>query len=629
MEIKYQYCTTDEAISAALDDLERSYVLGVDTETTGLDPHTSELLLLQIGNERMNYVIDMTRDHALTQKNREHSIWIRIIQLFVDPSRTKIAANWAFDWKILKAFFGCEVQNLFDVLLAERILTAGKAFGEDRYPSLKTTAPKYTQYTRDDMDKEIRKGFYSGYRLEEFSQDQLEYSARDIDVLLPMFYGQIAALAAGGMTAVAELEFKVAQVTASMEFVGVNLDVETWRVAIQEINVERVEKRRKVERAFKEARLEKQKSLFDDFCTISIDSPKQLLEALKGLGIPAEDTTGKEAIEKLAREHPHFVLETLLEYRAQQKLMTSYGPSLIAKINPVTGRIHGQFFQIGADTGRYSSREPNLQNIPGDQKCVLRDCFVAPPGFVALGADFSQQELRVVAALSNETNMIAAYLKKEDLHAWTTALIFEWDFEELKEALKAGDKKAKSQRNASKSSNFLIVYGGTFKRLSAQARITEEFAKEVMDKHAKAFPKLQQFIQIEGDKIIQQGYSTTMLGRKRFYVLPDPADERLYRKAEAGARRQGINHMVQGASADITKLAAYLTHVRFTKQFGKESAYIWALVHDEIQTFVREELLEEAKQVLERSMKDAFYTFIPETTCPIEVDIKHGAHWVH
>jgi DNA polymerase-1 len=262
---------------------------------------------------------------------------------------------------------------------------------------------------------------------------------------------------------------------------------------------------------------------------------------------------------------------------------------------------------------------------------------------VALGADYSQQELRVLACISGEENMLLAYSQGEDLHTVTTAFLFKRGIEELKALLKSRDDKiaakqfdqiteeeqeAVRQRKIAKSINFLIAYGGTYKRLAYTARITEEFAREVMDNHGRAFPRLKNFIRDEGNNTLAHMYSKTILGRKRYYVLPDRSDPD-YNIREAGVRRQGVNHIIQGTSADITKQALVLIDKRFTERFGRENAYAWAVIHDEIQTMVKEEIAEEAGQILTGSMEEAYYKFIPKEICPIKVDAQSGPHWVH
>lgn len=236
-----------------------------------------------------------------------------------------------------------------------------------------------------------------------------------------------------------------------------------------------------------------------------------------------------------------------------------------------------------------------------------------------------------------------AYANNEDLHTVTTAFVFKKKIEELKqllasrenkisegrlEEITSEEKEAVGMRKLSKSINFLICYSGTYKKLASQANVSEEFAQEVMDNHGRAFPKLKEFIVREGNNTLRNMFSKTILGRKRYYVLPDRNDPD-YGRIEASIKRQGVNHIIQGTSADITKQALVNVHNEFNRRFGNENAYLWAVIHDEVLAMVREDLVNEASQVLSKCMEDAFYKFIPEDQCPMKVDATFGPHWVH
>jgi DNA polymerase I len=638
MQINYKYLQSNNEINTALDDLLNSPLITLDTETTGLDPHQDRVLLLQMGTIQNNYVISLLAENDLTQKVQDSPIWRKTVDILTNDS-TKIGHNITFDAKMLKSHFGVEITKVYDTMLAERILTAGKSI--KKMARLDELVPLYTDLTTQAMKKKVREGFYSGYVLSEFSEEQIVYSARDIAVLLPIYWGQNAKLVEEGLIATAELEFQVIPVTASMEYQGVDFDLNKWNHAIADLNTERLLNRRIVEKMLKENNLEKQRAVFDDFCTISVDSNKQVLQFLKQLGLPLEDSAASPVLERMVHMHP--IIEPLLKYREQQKLVTAFGDNLLTKINPFTNRLHGSFLQIGADTGRFSAREPNLQQIPSDQKCSLRDCFIPPPGYVALGADYSQQELRVIAVASGEPNMLMAYAQGEDLHTVTTAFLFKKEISDLKQLLSsrenkiaAGDldkitadeKEVVRMRKISKSINFLICYGGTYKKLANTARVSEDFAQEVMYNHGKAFPKLKEFIYREGNNTLSNMFSRTLLGRKRYYTLPDRNDPD-YGRFEASIKRQGVNHIIQGTSADITKQALVNVLNEFNKKFGNKNAYLWAVVHDELQCMVREDLVNEASLVLSKCMEDAFYRFIPEDQCPMKVDTQSGPHWVH
>jgi len=638
MEIRYDYLRTDEEIQRALEKLLNAPLIALDTETTGLDPYTCKLLLLQISDQINNYVISFIHDNSFSRKDVESPQW-RMLQAILQGPAVKIAHNMVFDFKIIRAHFGYEMKNLYDTMIAERILTVGKKGYADKLPRLKEVVPKYTDLTQVDMRKEVRVSFYAGYKIEEFSENQLLYAARDSAVLIPIYWKQYFALQEEGLMPVAQLEFRVLPVTASMEFVGVNLDIQAWERAMDEINKERLKYRREAESYLKP--VYKQGALFEDFCPISIDSNSQVRKALQDLGLPVEDSVGKAVLEQLELEHP--IAKALLKYRGLEKLVTGYGEGLLAKINPVTGRLHGRFWQLGTDTGRYSSSDPNLQNIPGAERCPLRDCFVPPEGYVALGADYSQQELRVIAAVANEQNMLEAYRNDEDIHFRTAVLVFKRNPREFKELLDSrkrkideqkddlitpAEHKANQQRKIAKNCNFLISYGGGPSKLAVTANIPENEAKTIMRDHARAFPALNQYIKDYGDMGLNNLSSSTLLGRKRYYWLPEHSDPN-YFKIEAAIKRQAVNHIIQGTSGDITKSALVKIQESFDTRFGRDKAYLWSVIHDETQAMVREDLVEEAKEIIVSSMKEAFEEFIPEEVCPVKVDAAWGRHWSH
>jgi DNA polymerase I len=634
MQVRYDFLQTDEQIMEGLKYFITAPLIAIDTETTGLDPHTDTLLLIQMSNGEYIIIIDMTTDNALTRKDTESPVW-KMMHAVLAGNALKIGHNIGFDFKMLLAAFGYEMVNMYCTMLAERVLTSGKDI-VNKYPSLKSIVPKYTTWTEKEMKKEIREDFYMGYVLNGFTTEQLDYSARDVVVLHPIYYAQMEQLQKDNMSQVAGLEFSIIAPISLMEYYGVNIDTVYWRKTLLEVEEERVKVRAEVQAYLRP--LEKQKSLFDDFCGISVDSPSQLLKALQDLGIDVE-STGKNVLDKLKGDHP--ILKPLLQYRKLNKLMTSYGDSLLAKINRITGRVHGNFKQIGADTGRMSSDNPNLQNIPGQSK--FRKGFIAPKRYVCLGADFGGQELRVLAFLSGDRTMREAFQNDEDLHTKTASGIFGIPYSVMETALQSLDKKKdeqrfseitteeemmKAKRAIAKSANFLISYGGSYLRLAAVADIPEDEAKKIINDYFALYPGLKAYIDNEGNKAIAQGYSSTLLGRRRYYSLPSPMDPD-YKKIESAIRRQAVNHTIQGASGDMTKLAVYYVHKAFCEKFGNRDAYIWAAVHDEIQTMVKEELVEEATKVLVEAMTQAFHAFVPREICPCKVDAKHGPFWIH
>jgi DNA polymerase I-like protein with 3'-5' exonuclease and polymerase domains len=636
MELPYTYVKTDEDILGALHEFVRAPLIGTDTETTGLDPHTAELLLWQFSNGQSNVVIDCTVENAILRRDTTSPVYRLLKDICSKKDCLKIGHNIGFDFKIIKASTGIELVNLYDTMISEKILGAGKDFPTNGYQKLDVVAPKYTKFTTKDMNKALRKGFYSGYVRTGFSEEQLQYSARDVHVLQPIYWGQLFKLQQDGLIPVSQLEFDIIPAVAMMEYHGVDLDLEHWRKLLQETE-ERLNELRIIINAYLKP-LEKQKSVFDNFCGISVDSPAQLGPALRDLGLNVE-STGADILEKISGSHP--IIEPLLEYRELRKFFTSYGEKMLARINRVTGRMHASFKQCSTSTGRFASEDPNMQNIPALGK--YRRGFVAPEGYVCLGADFGGQELRVLSYLSNEVNMQEAFRNNEDIHNNTTCRVYGIDKDKLRSILKSLDRKQDEQRFSEiteeeekwkrlrgicKSANFLTSYGGSYKRLAQVANIPEDEAKTVIQGFFKFYPALKRYIDVEGNKAVEKGFSLTLMGRRRYYNLPPNSDPD-YEKIKAGVRRQAVNHTIQGSSASMTKLALKYVYEGLNNRFGNSNAYVWAVVHDEIQTMVKKEVVQEAKEILVGGMTRAFYDMIPASVCPCKVDAKFGPYWVH
>jgi DNA polymerase I len=636
MQVPYIYVKTDDEILGALHEFARAPLIGTDTETTGLDPYTAELLLWQFSNGQSNVVIDCTVENAVLRRDTTSPVYRLLKDICSSKNCLKIGHNIGFDFKIIKKNLGFEMENLYDTMIAEKVLIAGKDVPSNRYQPLKVVVPKYTKFTERDMKKEIRAGFYSGYVLDGFTKDQLEYSARDVHVLHSIYWGQIYQLKEDDLDRVVQLEFDIIPAIAMMEYHGINMDLPYWRGLLAEAEGKMVGLRKEIQHYLKP--LAKQKAIFDEFCEISMDSPTQLAVALRDLGLNVE-STGKDILDKISGSHP--ILKPLLEYRNHAKFTSTYGEKLLAKINPVTGRIHGSFKQCSTSTGRMGAKNPNMTNIPKKQK--FRRGFVSPENYSCVSADFSGQELRVLGYLCNEPNMLEAFKRNEDLHNRTTSLIYKKDLNELTALLDGLSRKKDEQRfneiteeeekwsslrGICKSANFLTNYGGSFKRLAQTANISEEQAKEIINGLFRAYPNMKKYIAVEGNKAIDLGYSKTMMGRRRYYRLP-PQNDPDYQKIAAAVKRQAVNHTIQGSSASMTKLAIKYAYHKFNEKFGGDNAYVAAAIHDELVAMAKDEHAEEAKQVLEDCMHEAFYTLIPRDACPSKVDCKSGKHWIH
>ena len=589
----FEFIETDEEAEKAALELQKFKVLSVDTETTGLDPYTCRLLLIQIATPDKCYIINCAKVNP--------GVWNSILS---DRTILKIVQNAKFDYKMLRVHTGVSMRSIFDTMIAERLLTVGK----QRKTSLQYMASKYLSL---DLDKEIRRDFIGIYR-DRFSRAELLYAANDALILHEIYNIQIDALERDGLLVVAQLEFNTIVPLSEMELRGCLIDVSKWRSLVATAKKNRQESEKIVKALLKPVC--SQLTIFGE-STINVSSQKQLLVHLHKLGIHVEDTS-EETLKKV----DHEVAKHLVAWRGWEKICTSYGEKFLQKINSKTGRLHAQFNQVRADTGRMSSSKPNLQQILGFieddiNSLNFRSCFVASPGYKLVTCDFSQQELRILAESSGDKNLINAFLNDEDIHTRTAIFIFGGTPEEVK---------ANGKRNIAKTINFLISYGGSSYTLAARLGISEDEAESFIQGYFKSFPGIRDFINKYGTKAVQNGYSTTVSGRRRYYNIPSFEDED-YKKQVSAIKRKGVNAIIQGSAADVSKQA--LCNFFYAVEQKGYDAHLQMIVHDEIVVEVKEEQAEEVALLLEKSMIKGFTDFFKKV--PMKADACIDSSWHH
>jgi DNA polymerase I-like protein with 3'-5' exonuclease and polymerase domains len=598
---KYEYITERSHYDSVIKELENVNVVSVDTETTGFDPHTCNLLLFQISTPDKSYIID-TR--ALDLKSLPE-----IKDILEDQKKIKLLQNAKFDYKFIKKHTGIEMYNIYDTMLAEGVLTAGLS---GKMSSLKTLTKDYLGL---DMDKNIRKSFI-GLKDINFSEEQLKYAAIDTFVLFPIFDAQIPKLRVRGVVDTAKTEFAVTKVIGEMELRGVYIDRGKWSDIIKNLKVRRDELTQEFYDEISGLYQYNSLDLFGNTAPpININSNVQLLELFNkrvGLNLPS---TGDPILETV--NHP--IVKTLREYRKYEKLISAFGESLLDKINPVTKRIHPEFNQMGAATGRFSCNNPNLQQIPRNQpEAPFRECFNPAEGYKFVISDYSSMEMRILADLSGDEKFITAIRNGYDLHSYTAALMFGLEYsEDFK-------KKHADLRQAAKAINFGLMYGMGPGRLAAQINVTPELGREYMEKYFSSYPSVRDFLKKVASEAVRNGYSATPGGRKRWYKMPDKNDPE-YKKLIGSIERQAKNHPIQGTNADAMKFALVSLYERLKKE--KIDAYILLSVHDEIVTECNADFAEEFKDILSEEMVKAAEVFVKKV--PIVSDPFVGDVWEH
>jgi DNA polymerase-1 len=425
------------------------------------------------------------------------------------------------------------------------------------------------------MPKEIGKSFKLG---SEPTEEQIEYAALDVAVLKEIMGFQVERLKQLDLVKTAQLEFAIVPALVDIERRGVLID---WN---------RLEELRPL---FETEVQELQKQLVElAGRDINWNSPPQVVRVLNELGFKT-DSSSKKALKKF--EGP--VIDKLLQYRKTTKLMSSFLNKWPDHVNNATGRVHPDFKQLGAETGRFSCSNPNLQQVPKQQ--MWRDLFIAPPRYKIITVDYGQIELRIIAEFTQDETFLKILQEGGDLHSTTAAAIFGVPVEEVN----------REQRDIAKSINFGLSYGMGPKLLSENVGIRLAEAKAFISNHEKAYPRVKQGLDQLGFKALRNGYSITPLGRKRFF---GPGDS---------PQHLGRSSVVQGTCGDILKKAILYLH----QDLKGLDAHIINLVHDEILIEANEGIVDQVVEIVKRDMKKAGADFLQ--TVPIEIDIHIEDTW--
>ena len=589
--LKYKFIETQNELEKIVVELEGQSIIGLDTEATKFDPFTAKLLLVQLATKDNVFVINTTK------------VDISPIKHILESDRPlKLAQNAKFDYNLLKVQAGISLGALFDTMIAERILTMGIS----REISLKFLAEKYLGIV---VDKSVRETFIDhslGSVSKEFSKEQLEYSAQDAFVLRGIFEKQFKKLQEEDLVDTAKLEFSVIPAVANMELYGSLIDQTKWREYIAELRKKRDAINKEIQGDLRHLSPYSQVDLFGNVTdTINLDSPLQVLEVFKKLGEELPNTG-----EATLRKTNHPLASKLLEYRAYEKMITSFGESILQKIHPITGRLHPDFIQLGADTGRFACNNPNLQQIPADSG--FRSCFIASPGYKLITADYSQIELRIMAEVSEDPAFLKAFQEDVDLHTLTASQMFRIPIEKVN----------KDKRFQAKSINFGLMYGRGPASLANQIGLSIDESKKLLEIYFSKYKKVKNWLDAIGRQTLRQGYVRTLGGRKRKFNLPDKSDVD-YTKLISAIERQGKNMPIQGTSADITKFALLFVYKEIKK--AKLDAHLVHTVHDEIVVEAKSEIADDTAKLVEEQMIKAGERLLKKV--PVKVDVHVSTCW--
>ena len=570
--------------------------IAFDTETTGLDSIDTNVIGMSFSYQAHDaWFVPVPIDF-----DQAKEIVLRFKPVLESETITKIGHNIKFDWQVIRQY-GVEIKAPFyDTMVAHYLIDANQRHKMD------FLAETYLQYTPVPIEALIGK---AGKRQKSMSEVALkeiaEYAAEDADVTFRFKKVFDPLLSQKELTKLYhEVELTLVETLQEMEWQGVQVDAVFLKEYSDQLGVELTEIKEKI---FEQVGAQ-----------FNLDSPKQMGEILfDRMKIPytgpktktGQYQTNEDTLSKLADAHP--IIDAIVNYRELAKLKSTYVDSIPALINHRTGRLHTTFNQTIAATGRLSSINPNLQNIPirTDRGKEIRKAFIPRDAeHIILSADYSQIELRIIADISKDENMMAAFQAGEDIHTATASKVFNVPSAEV----------TKEMRRRAKAVNFGIAYGQSVFGLSQTLNISRGEAKEIIDNYFTQFPGIKQYMTDTIAFAKKHGYVQTLLGRRRY--LPE-INERNF-TVRGQAERNAINSPIQGSAADMIKVAMVKLHERLKKEQFK--SVMTLQVHDELVFDVLRTELERIKPVIEHEMKIA----IPGLTVPIVVEMGSGDNWL-
>ena len=590
----YQHIDSPLSRKLLIDKLMQQNSVCFDTETTGLKALEVELIGIAFSFEiGKGYYVSFPENQEETASILEE------FRPFFESKIEKIGHNLKYDIKVLSNYKMPVKGKLFDTMIAHYLINP------DMRHTMDMLAETYLNYQPVSITELIGKNGKNQLSMRVVPiAEQTEYAVEDADITLQLKEHFTKELESGNVTKLfSDIELPLVSVLTAMEIEGINLNSNF----LKELSVALTDDIIRLEKSIYEQAGEE----------FNIASPKQLgivlFENMQLVAKPKKTKTGQyktgeDILSFLAKDHQ--IIRDIQEYRQYKKLQSTYVDALPNEVNPNTGRIHTQYMQAVAATGRLSSNNPNLQNIPirTERGREVRKAFIPRnENYVLLAADYSQIELRIIAALSEEENMINAFKNGEDIHASTAAKVFNIPLSEV----------TREQRTNAKTVNFGIVYGVSAFGLSNQTDLSRSEAKELIDTYYETYPKLKAYMSAQVDFAREHGYVETVLKRRRY--LKDINSRNAM--VRSGAERNAVNAPIQGSAADIIKLAMIHIYNRFEKEQFKSKMLLQ--VHDELVFDVHKDELEIIKPIIKYEMENAF-----KMAVPLDVEIGLGKNWL-
>ncbi|MGH2538069.1 MAG: DNA polymerase I [Candidatus Promineifilaceae bacterium] len=613
---------TEEQLAALQKELEAADVISFDVETTSLDPYAAELvgICLSTGSPVGYYVPVGHVDGEAQSESGQMGLFASEATLaagqlplpnvlaairpaLTDPNIPKIAHNAKFDYAVLERY-EMEVAPLsVDTMIAEWLCD----------PNSKHLGLKDLAFHRLGIQMtEITELIGTGRNQISFAHTPIEqaapYGAADADVTLRLAEQLLPEVREKNQERLLnEIEMPLIPVLAAMEKEGVGIDVDFFRQMSADL----------------EQRLAELEAQIFDLAggPLNINSTQQLSDLLfKRLKLPHESlrrtksghySTAADVLDGLKQVDESGIIAAIIEHRELVKLKSTYVDALPQMVSPATGRLHTNFSQTGAVTGRLASSAPNLQNIPIRTEVGqhIRRGFVARPGWRFLAADYSQVELRVLAHISQDEALLDAFLQDQDIHRTTAAAVYNIQLEAV----------SFNQRRFAKAVNFGLIYGMGPYRLARDSELTLGEAEKYIEAYFQRFPGIRRYLQDTLQQARSQGYVETLLGRRRYFPIFSLKGQS-NRQAEARAEREAVNHPIQGTAAEIIKLAMIRLHHQLIANFR---ARLLLQVHDELVLEAPEEEIQALRPLVVETMSQAF-----PLSVPLKVEASVGQNWL-
>jgi DNA polymerase-1 len=595
-EHSYQIIQGDLGLRLLLQNLSKQSAVCFDTETTGLDALHAELVGISFSYEKgKGFYVPFPENQVEAKALAE-----KFMPFFENENIEKIGQNLKYDLKILSNYDITVEGKLFDTMIAHYLINP------DMRHNMDILAETYLKYSPKPIESLIGKKGKNQKSMRDVELEEIkEYAVEDADITLQLkeiFTNELDKT--GTKSLFDKIEIPLVKVLADMEKEGIRLDVPFLKSLSQELDKDI----KTLEATIFEIAGEK----------FNLASPKQLgdilFEKLK-LGGPKQKktktgqyATGEEILSYLAKDSE--IVSAILDWRSLIKLQNTYVEALPLQVDVVTKRIHTDYMQTVAATGRLSSTNPNLQNIPirTERGRQIRKAFIArDEDYTIISADYSQIELRIIAALSGEENMIKAFLNNEDIHKSTASKVFDVPLEEV----------TREQRSHAKTVNFGIIYGVSAFGLSNQTNLSRKESADLIEAYYKNYPRLKSYIQEQIEFARENGYVQTILGRRRY--LKDINSQNAM--VRGGAERNAVNAPIQGSAADIIKIAMINIHKKLSSENWKSKMLLQ--VHDELVFDVHNSELEKIQPMIKQEMENAFKLDVPLT-----VELGTGKDWL-